>query len=225
MALQGSILIADDHPLFRMALKQAVLQAFPQATVVEAENIDNLERLTESGATFAFILLDLHMPGAHGFSGLIFLRERYRGVPLVMVSATEEPAIIHKAMEYGADGFIPKSASIDTIVRAIEQVCAGERWLPASVLPQASPSLRQQDLDLAQAIAALTPQQFRVLGMLAEGQLNKQIAFELNVSEATVKAHMTAIFRKLGVRNRTQAVIRLQELDTDLTRRDGNSDS
>ena len=220
MTLQGQILIADDHPLFRMALKQAVLQAFPLATVVEAENIDNLERLTESGAGFAFILLDLHMPGAHGFSGLIFMRERYRKVPLAVVSAAEEVTIIHKVMEYGADGFIPKSAPIDTIVQAIEKICAGERWLPVHALPLSNPLLGQQDHDLAQAIAALTPQQFRVLGMLAEGQLNKQIAYELNVSEATVKAHMTAIFRKLGVRNRTQAVIRLQPLEIDWSSRD-----
>lgn len=223
MTLQGQILIADDHPLFRMALKQAVLQAFPQATAIEADNIDNLERLTESGARFAFILLDLNMPGAHGFSGLIFMRERYRDVPLVVVSAAEEATIIHKAMEFGANGFIPKSASIDTIVNAIEKVCAGEKWLPTHVLPQPHPILEAQDHDLAQAIAALTPQQFRVLGMLAEGQLNKQIAFDLNVSEATVKAHMTAIFRKLGVRNRTQAVIRLQALEINWSQRDQNA--
>lgn len=220
MILQGQILIADDHPLFRMALKQAVMQAFPQATIVEAENIDNLERLTESGAQFAFILLDLHMPGAHGFSGLIFMRERYRSIPLIVVSASEEPTIIHKALEYGADGFIPKSAAIDVIVQAIEKICAGERWLPSHVMPQSQPVLNEQDRDLAKSIASLTPQQFRVLGMLAEGQLNKQIAFDLNVSEATVKAHMTAIFRKLGVRNRTQAVIRLQELEIDWSNRD-----
>lgn len=220
MTLQGQILIADDHPLFRMALKQAVIQAFPQATIVEAENIDNLERLTESGAQFAFILLDLHMPGAHGFSGLIFMRERYRNIPLIVVSASEEPTVIHKALEYGADGFIPKSAAIDVIVQAIEKICAGERWLPSHVMPQAQPVLNEQDRDLAKSIASLTPQQFRVLGMLAEGQLNKQIAFDLNVSEATVKAHMTAIFRKLGVRNRTQAVIRLQELEIDWSNRD-----
>ncbi|MEZ5509653.1 MAG: response regulator transcription factor [Gammaproteobacteria bacterium] len=218
--MQGQILIADDHPLFRMALKQAVMQAFPQATIVEAENIDNLERLTESGAQFAFILLDLHMPGAHGFSGLIFMRERYRSIPLIVVSASEEPTIIHKALEYGADGFIPKSAAIDVIVQAIEKICAGERWLPSHVMPQSQPVLNEQDRDLAKSIASLTPQQFRVLGMLAEGQLNKQIAFDLNVSEATVKAHMTAIFRKLGVRNRTQAVIRLQELEIDWSNRD-----
>ena len=220
MALEGQILIADDHPLFRMALKQAVMQAFPQATVVEAENIDNLERLTESGAQFAFVLLDLHMPGAHGFSGLIFMRERYRTIPLIVVSASEEPTIIHKVMEYGANGFIPKSATIETIVKAIEKICAGERWLPTHVMPQTNPLLNQQDHDLAKSIASLTPQQFRVLGMLAEGQLNKQIAYDLNVSEATVKAHMTAIFRKLGVRNRTQAVIKLQELEINWTNRD-----
>ena len=215
MALEGQILIADDHPLFRMALKQAVSQAFPNATVVEAENIDQLERLTDAGEPFSLLLLDLNMPGAHGFSGLIYMRERYQTIPLVVVSASEEAAVIHKAVEFGANGFIPKSASMDVMVEAIEKVCAGERWLPPNILPQHNPLLKDDDHDLAKCIASLTPQQFRVLGMLAEGQLNKQIAYELNVSEATIKAHMTAIFRKLGVRNRTQAVIRLQNLDVE----------
>lgn len=221
MSLSGTILIADDHPLFRMALKQAVMQAFPAATVVEAENIDNLERLTQSGSQFALILLDLHMPGAHGFSGLIFMRERYRDVPLIVVSASEESTIIQKAMEYGANGFIPKSAAMDVMVAAIEQIGAGGSWLPPHVMPSTNPLLNEQDRDLAKSIASLTPQQFRVLGMLAEGQLNKQIAYDLNVSEATIKAHMTAIFRKLGVRNRTQAVIRLQNLDIEKLQAEG----
>lgn len=215
MTLHGNVLIVDDHPLFRMALKQAVTQAFPNARVVEAENIDQLERLTDAGEDFSLLLLDLNMPGAHGFSGLIYMRERYQDIPMVVVSASEEPAIIHKAVEYGANGFIPKSASMDVMVTAIEQVCAGERWLPPNILPQNNPLLNADDHDLAKCIASLTPQQFRVLGMLAEGQLNKQIAYELSVSEATIKAHMTAIFRKLGVRNRTQAVIRLQNLDVE----------
>ncbi|RLT96824.1 response regulator [Ketobacter sp.] len=215
MTLLGNVLVADDHPLFRMALKQAVTQAFPNANVVEAENIDQLERLTDAGEQFSLLLLDLNMPGAHGFSGLIYMRDRYQAIPLVVVSASEEAAVIHKAVEYGANGFIPKSASMEVMVQAIEKVCAGERWLPPNILPQHNPLLRDEDHDLAKCIASLTPQQFRVLGMLAEGQLNKQIAYELNVSEATIKAHMTAIFRKLGVRNRTQAVIRLQNLDVE----------
>lgn len=215
MTLQGNVLVADDHPLFRMALKQAVTQAFPGASVVEAENVDQLERLTEAGEIFSLLLLDLNMPGAHGFSGLIYMRKRYPDIPLVVVSASEEPAVIHKAVEFGANGFIPKSASMDIMVAAIEKVCAGERCLPPNILPQHNPLLNDDDHDLATSIASLTPQQFRVLGMLAEGQLNKQIAYELSVSEATIKAHMTAIFRKLGVRNRTQAVIRLQKLDVE----------
>ncbi|MGC1507300.1 response regulator transcription factor [Ketobacter sp. MCCC 1A13808] len=215
MALQGYILIADDHPLFRMALKQAVMQSFPQATVVEAESIDQLEKTTESNQDFSLLLLDLNMPGAHGFSGLIYLRDRYQDTPLIVVSASEEAHVIYKALEFGANGFIPKSAALDEMVAAIDAICRGERWWPANVMPQQNPLLNDQHRDLAKSIASLTPQQFRVLGMLAEGQLNKQIAYELNVSEATIKAHMTAIFRKLGVRNRTQAVIRLQQLDVE----------
>lgn len=215
MTLQGHILIADDHPLFRMALKQAVMQSFPEAVVEEADSIDQLEKLTESGRSYRLLLLDLNMPGAHGFSGLIYLRERYQDTPLVVVSASEEAPIIHKALEFGANGFIPKSAALDEMVKAIETIFRGERWLPSHILPQRNSMLDEQHRDLAKSIASLTPQQFRVLGMLAEGQLNKQIAFELSVSEATVKAHMTAIFRKLGVRNRTQAVIQLQHLDVE----------
>jgi DNA-binding NarL/FixJ family response regulator len=215
MTLQGKVLVADDHPLFRMALKQAVAQAYPDAQVVEAETIDQLERLSEAGEVFSLLLLDLNMPGAHGFSGLIYMRERNQGVPLVVVSASEEASIIHKAIEFGANGFIPKSAPMEMMVEAIEKVCSGQRWLPPNLLPRTNPLLNDQHHDLAKSIASLTPQQFRVLGMLAEGQLNKQIAYELSVSEATIKAHMTAIFRKLGVRNRTQAVIRLQNLDVD----------
>ncbi len=214
MALHtGTILVADDHPLFRMALKQAVEQAFPESKVKEAESVDQLEKLTDQGSEFDLILLDLNMPGAHGLSGLIYMRDRYQNIPLVVVSASEEANVIYKAMEFGANGFIPKSASMDVMVEAIEHISQGESWLPPNIMPQQNPLLGEQDHDLARSIASLTPQQFRVLGMLAEGQLNKQIAYELGVSEATIKAHMTAIFRKLGVRNRTQAVIRLQNLD------------
>lgn len=214
MALQGSVLIADDHPLFRMALKQAVIQAFPRTDIIEAENIERLEQIIEQKPDLSLLLLDLNMPGAYGFTGLIYLRQKCLNTPVIVISADNEAATVYKAMEYGAAGFIPKSESVETMMSAIEQVCSGRSWLPPYLLTHPAPLLVETESDLVSRIESLTPQQFRVLGMLAEGQLNKQIAFALNVAEATVKAHMTAIFRKLGVRNRTQAVIQLRKLET-----------
>ncbi len=206
-----TILIADDHPLFRAALKQAVEASFADATIHEADSLATLETLGQHGIPFDVILLDLHMPGTHGFSGLVYLREQYRKVPLVVISATESVDVIQRAIHFGADGFIPKSASIDTMTDAMRKIMDGERWLPEHARRAMPPTLPDHSA-MNERITSLTPQQFRVMGMLMEGMQNKVIAYELDVSEATVKAHMTAIFRKLGVRNRTQAVLALKDL-------------
>ena len=206
-----NILIADDHPLFRTALKQAVSASFSDARIHEADSLAALESLGQQSVPFDIILLDLHMPGTHGFSGLIYLREQYRKVPLIVISATEDVDVIQRAIHFGADGFIPKSTPVDTMTSAMKQVMDGERWLPEHARRAMPPTL--PDLSaMSERIASLTPQQFRVMGMLMEGMQNKIIAYELDVSEATIKAHMTAIFRKLGVRNRTQAVLALKDL-------------
>ena len=180
-----TIIVADDHPLFRAALKQAVSQAVPDAKTVEVDSIKALQAAVESHPDADLVLLDLNMPGAHGFSGLVFMRGQYPGLPVVVVSGSEEMQVMRRSIDYGASGFIPKSAPLPTIT------------------------------DFSEKLASLTPQQFRVLGMLAEGLLNKQIAYDLDVSEATIKAHITAVFRKLGVRNRTQAVIAIQQMEID----------
>ncbi|MDD1967533.1 response regulator transcription factor [Pseudomonas putida] len=207
------ILIADDHPLFRSALHQALtLGLGPDARLVEAESIADLEtRLTEK-SDWDLVLLDLNMPGAYGFSGLVLLRGQYPQVPVVMVSAQEEAAVVVKSKEFGASGFIPKSSSLETIQQAVRTVLDGDVWWP----PQVNESVRVSDEARAasEGLASLTPQQFRVLTMVCEGLLNKQIAYELNVSEATIKAHVTAIFRKLNVRTRTQAALLLQQLES-----------
>jgi len=206
-----TILIADDHPLFRAALKQAVMASFTDADIHEANSLAGLEDLGQKSLPFDVILLDLHMPGTHGFSGLIYLREQYRKVPLVVISATEDVDVIQRAIHFGADGFIPKSASVETMTEAMEKIMAGERWLPEYARRAMPPTLPDHSA-MSERITSLTPQQFRVMGMLMEGMQNKVIAYELDVSEATIKAHMTAIFRKLGVRNRTQAVLALKDL-------------
>lgn len=207
------ILIADDHPLFRSALHQALSMGLgPDARLVEAESIADLEaRLTEK-SDWDLVLLDLNMPGAYGFSGLVLLRGQYPQVPVVMVSAQEEAAVVVKSREFGASGFIPKSSSLETIQKAVRMVLDGDVWWPPQV--NESVSVSAEAKAASEGLASLTPQQFRVLTMVCEGLLNKQIAYELSVSEATIKAHVTAIFRKLGVRTRTQAALLLQQLES-----------
>ena len=200
-----TVLVADDHPLFREALRNAVARALPTATIREAESVDALYALIERESDADLLLLDLNMPGAHGFSALVHLRAHYPQLPVMVVSAREEPAVIRRALDHGAVGFLPKSADAGTLGEAIDAVLAGDRWAPASALK--APAAGAEEHDAAQRVRDLTPQQFRVLQMLGDGLLNKQIAYELGVSEATIKAHMTAILRKLGASNRTQAVL------------------
>lgn len=208
------IIIADDHPLFRAALRQAVSQAVPDAEVAEVESIKALQVAVEQTPDADLVLLDLNMPGAHGFSGLVFMRGQYPGLPVVVVSGTEDLQVMRRSIDYGASGFIPKSAPLPEITDAIQAVLEGDLWLPEGVAEKLE-RMQTEDTDFSERLASLTPQQFRVLGMLAEGMLNKQIAYDLDVSEATIKAHITAVFRKLGVRNRTQAVIAIQQMELD----------
>lgn len=204
------LLIADDHPLFREALKGAVARGLGQAEIHEADCARALFALIEQHPDADLLLLDLHMPGAEGFGALVHLRGLYPQLPVVVVSAHEEASVMRRAMDHGAAGFIPKSANSETLIQAISAVLDGELWLPAAI--DEVPGVSDQEADIAARIRDLTPQQLRVLGMLAEGLLNKQIGYELGVSEATVKAHMTAILRKLGASNRTQAVVLASQL-------------
>lgn len=209
------ILIADDHPLFRAALRQAVSAAFPDTPIEEADSLPALQTLVEQQRQYSLLLLDLHMPGTHGFSAVIYLRDHYRDTPLVVISASDEADVMQRAVGFGANGFIPKSASLDTMVDALNQVLSGQTWLPEAARTSSAIPASASEQELARRISSLTPQQFRVLGMLLEGMANKVIAIELHVSEATIKAHMTAILRKLGVRNRTQAVLLLRDIAID----------
>lgn len=207
------ILIADDHPLFRSALHQALTLGLGQdVSLVEVASIAELEERLAQKSDWDLVLLDLNMPGAYGFSGLVLLRGQYPHIPVVMISAQEEASVVVRAREFGASGFIPKSSPLEVIQSAVRAVLDGDAWWP----PQADEAVVVSDEARAASagLASLTPQQFRVLTMVCEGLLNKQIAFELNVSEATVKAHVTAIFRKLGVRTRTQAALLLQQMES-----------
>jgi DNA-binding NarL/FixJ family response regulator len=214
------ILVADDHPLFREALRHAVGRAVPDAAVVEADSVAALLEVAELHPGAELLLLDLNMPGAQGFSALVQMRSHYPTLPVVIISAMEDPAIIRRSIAHGAAGFVPKSSAVDDMVEALQAVLEGDVWVPASVDVD-SPALEDSEADIASKLASLTPQQFRVLSMLSAGLLNKQIAYELGVSEATIKAHMTAIMQKLGATNRTQAVVLAQRLalDTPITAR------
>lgn len=199
------LLIADDHPLFREALRGVAMRTFPGTTIHEADQFIRVYELVETHPDADMLLLDLDMPGAQGFSALIHLRAMHPQLPIVIVSAHEEPIIIRRALDHGALGFIPKSSDAHTLGVAMKQVLDGFPWVPDDIYEGAGAD--DDELRIADRVRELTPQQFRVLQMVSSGQLNKQIAYELNVSEATIKAHMTHILRKLGATNRTQAVL------------------
>jgi DNA-binding NarL/FixJ family response regulator len=213
MGLTYEILIADDHPLFRSALIQALNAGLAaEIRLTEAGSIAELQSHLEERSAWDLVLLDLNMPGAHGFSGLVLLRSNFPHIPVIVVSAQEEAAVVQRARDFGASGFIPKSSSLEVIQSSVQAVLDGDVCWPAQVNDAVSP-LSNEQTAISAKLASLTPQQFRVLSMLCDGLLNKQIAYELTVSEATVKAHVTAIFRKLDVRTRTQAALALQHME------------
>lgn len=205
-----NIIIADDHPLFRNALFQSIHMAISGVTLFEADSLDALLALLKKVNEPDLLLLDLKMPGSNGMSGLIHLRSEYPDLPIVVISASEESSVVSQVKSHGAFGFIPKSSDMRELNSALNQVLNGDPFFPEGLIRD-----NEACNELSQKLAALTPQQYKVLGMLSDGLLNKQIAYELNVSEATIKAHMTAIFRKLEVKSRTQAVILLQQLETE----------
>ncbi|MCB1420471.1 MAG: response regulator transcription factor [Notoacmeibacter sp.] len=213
MASGLKFLVADDHPLFRNALKQALQGLAGETEILEAGDFDSAKQTVLSHEDLDLVLLDLSMPGTSGLSGLVGLRGMQSNVPFVVVSATDDPETIRRSLELGASGFISKSSSIEDIRGAVEAVMAGEVWTPPSI--DLGVEHDPEISDLIARIQTLTPQQTRVLSMLAEGLLNKQIAYELNVSEATIKAHVSAVLQKLGVDSRTQAVIRLAKIGSE----------
>lgn len=211
-ALQYRLVIADDHPLFRGALREAVTGLLEGVDIAEAGTFDELVELLDRGGDVDLALLDLTMPGVRGFSGLMYMRAQYPGVPVIVVSANDDPAAIRRCMEFGASGFIPKTLGVEAMRSAISRILGGGVWTPPDV--DLSTGSDAEASELMARMATLTPQQVRVLMMLSEGLLNKQIAYQLGVSEATVKAHVSAILQKLGVESRTQAVIAAAKIET-----------
>jgi DNA-binding NarL/FixJ family response regulator len=207
---QPTLIIADDHPLFRAALREVVGRHIPGAQIVEVSSLDALQAAIADHPDSDMILLDLRMPGARGFSSLLYLRAEYPAVPIIVVSASEAASVVRRALDFGASGFIPKSASIETIGESLRTVLDG--GISAPRLPERRTTAEEQERELARRLSTLTPQQLKVLVMLAEGQSNKDIAGHLSITEATVKAHITGILRKLGIERRTQAAILAQRL-------------
>jgi DNA-binding NarL/FixJ family response regulator len=203
--------VADDHPLFRNAILEVIKQHYPDAVVGQSMDLDSTIRSLEKNDETDLLLLDLHMPGSQDLFGLIMVREKFPSIPVAIISADEDADTINRAIGHGASGYIPKSCSPQTIYDAIHAMLDGDRWVPEPVRNSLTP-VASEEKNLAAKIATLTPQQYRVICHLREGWLNKQIGYELGVTEATIKAHITAIFRKLGISNRTQAVIMLSKM-------------
>ncbi len=203
--------IADDHPLFRTALVQVISQNYPDSSISQSQTLESTLHDLENLEDVDLLLLDLNMPGSMDLFGLVTIRETFPGIPVVIVSGNEEQATVNRALGHGALGYISKSLSPEQMSAAIEAVLDGKIWVEERFKAALKP-ISAEEKDLAGKIASLTPQQYKVLCLLKEGWLNEQIGFEIGVTEATVKAHITAIFRKLNVSNRVQAILEMNKL-------------
>ena len=207
----AKFLIADDHPLYREALISALRPLFENVDIIQSDNLDSTLQALQQNSDFDLVLLDLNMPDCDSFYGLIRVSQDFPKVPVVVISASDSADVVSKVMSLGAKGFIPKATATQTIADALKQIMDGNKWLPEGM--QTSIEQDTPVIDIAKLVGELTPKQFQALKLLQNGLLNKQIAFDLNITEATVKAHISAVFRKLNVNNRTQAVVLLKNLD------------
>ncbi|MFT5275075.1 MAG: DNA-binding NarL/FixJ family response regulator [Saprospiraceae bacterium] len=203
--MTGSIIIADDHPLFRQALRETIAPLFPDASILDIESLEETKIILET-TDIELLLLDLKMPDTEGLTGLMMIKGTYPQLPVIVISATEDNATVRACIQAGASAYIFKSASLQDIRDTITAVNAGEVYVPERVNNSISDA-EQTELDNIAKVSSLTPAQLRVFYFLCEGQMNKQIAYEMSITEATVKAHITSIYKKLGVRTRTQAVL------------------
>ena len=208
MDMDTTILVADDHPLFRAAMLHALREVFPNVRVLEAASVQTMMDALEAVPDCDLVLLDLAMPGARGLSSLVHLRGERPAIPVVVISSNDHPRVIRRVQQFGAVGFIPKSAPAEAIGEAVSAVLDGGSWFPPMAAERS-----EVDAQLAAKLAQLTPQQFRVLLCLADGLLNKQIAHELGLAENTVKVHVTAILKKLDCYSRTQAAVLVKALE------------
>lgn len=212
VAIEAKVIIADDHPLFRTALKQAIVECIDDTNTLEAESFSELLTMIEQTPSLEIVFLDLHMPGNNGFTGLTQLQNHYPDLVVIMVSSDDNSDTMQKAVNFGAAAFIPKSADLTVIGLAIDTVLDGEIWLPENIEANIDEQQVIAHQKLAKQLAQLTPQQYIVLTQIADGQLNKQIAYDLDIKETTVKKHVSAILLKLEVNNRTLAGLAYQEL-------------
>ena len=209
-----NILVADDHPLFRDAITNIIATSFSGSIIKQAEDIESTLECVKNNDDLDLIMFDLNMPGMSGLQGLLALRNEYPTIPVVIVSAERDKQIILQTLSYGAVGFIAKSSSKNSIVEALESVFAGNVYLPADImrLPEES-NTKNEFVVLPEKIALLTRRELTVLKNLSLGEANKKIAFNLNISEATVKSHVSSILKKLGASNRVKVVLGCSEID------------
>jgi DNA-binding NarL/FixJ family response regulator len=211
------ILIADDHPLFREAIHNVISDGFPGSEVMETEDLDSALTLTREHDDLDLILLDLNMPGMHGLNGLINLRNEAPTIPVVIVSAEQDKQVVLQAITYGAVGFITKSSPRKQMTDAIEQILNGNVYLPSDIIRSQKSATRRSGNDAPhfppELLQALTRKQLLVLERMTKGDSNKQIAYSLTIAETTVKAHVSAILRKLNVHNRVQAILSAGDID------------
>ena len=205
------ILVADDHPLFREALSAALEPYFKDAEILEADSLESMMTVLTENHHIDLLLLDLNMPGGEYFNGLISVKDVYPELPVAVISANESIDVVAQVMGLGAQGFIPKSSPTKQIAEAIVTIKGGENWVPEEM----KADLENVDEELTQLLKRfreLTPKQIQVLSFLRAGLMNKQIVHEMNVTEATIKAHISAILRKLEINTRTQAVLLMDKL-------------
>jgi DNA-binding NarL/FixJ family response regulator len=211
------ILIADDHPLFREAIHNVISDGFPGSEVMETADLDSALALTQEHDDLDLILLDLNMPGMHGLNGLINLRNEAPTIPVVIVSAEQDKQVVLQAITYGAVGFITKSSPRLQMTEAIQQILNGNVYLPPDIIRTQKPGthrrLNENPGFAPELLQALTRKQLLVLERMTKGESNKQIAYTLEIAETTVKAHVSAILRKLNVHNRVQAILSAGDID------------
>jgi DNA-binding NarL/FixJ family response regulator len=210
LATPAKIMIADDHPLVCAALTHTLRAAMPSAMVLTAASLSAVESVLAEHADIDLALLDLHMPGARGFSALLLLRGQRPELPVIVISSNDHPRTIARAQQFSAAGFLPKSAPLAEMLAAIATVMAGGTCFPSCDVTRSD-----EDAKLAAKLAQLTPQQMRVLMCIADGLLNKQIAHELSLAENTVKVHVAAVLHKLGCHTRTHAALLAKGLDAE----------
>ncbi|WP_166301064.1 MULTISPECIES: response regulator transcription factor [unclassified Bradyrhizobium] len=205
------IVIGDDHPLVQAALQSALSAVLPDLEIIPCQSLDEvLAAVPGRIEEIDLILLDLTMPGIQGFAALFVLLAQFPTVPVAIISARQDAATIRRAIAYGASGYIPKSLGLPAMADAITRILGGEIWMPPNIGGRGS--IQSEDVELAARAASLSPQQLRILAMIVEGRLNKQIAAEIGIAEQTVKGHVSTILRKLGVGSRTQAAVLAERL-------------